>query len=82
MDISVEISMYPLQEGYIPPIQSFIDELNTNTRLVVQTNTMSTQIFGPYDEVMTLLQEKIKPAFESDQTIIMALKIINKDLRP
>lgn len=82
MHISVEISMYPLTQDYIPPILDFIGDLNANPDIVVQTNTMSTQIFGPYNAVMALLQNSLKPAFETDDTVVMNLKIINKDLKP
>ena len=46
MRISVEISMYPLKDEYIPGIQAFIDRLNKYPELKVITNTMSTQVFG------------------------------------
>lgn len=68
MDIGVEISLYPLREEFIPTIQSFIDRLNADagTRsgaLRVVTNSMSTQVFGSYDNVFALLQREMKPTF-------------------
>ena len=46
MDIGVEISLYPLNDDYIPPIQGFIERLNADGRFKVITNHMSTQVFG------------------------------------
>ncbi|MEN0004496.1 MAG: thiamine-binding protein [Bacteroidota bacterium] len=80
MEIAVEISMYPLTGTYIPPIQAFIDGLHTNPALSVSTNNMSTHIYGPYDAVMELLQKEIKPVFEQDDTVVMVIKMINKNL--
>ena len=40
MDIAVELSLYPLDADYIPPIQDFIDRLNTHGGLKVVTNSM------------------------------------------
>jgi uncharacterized protein YqgV (UPF0045/DUF77 family) len=59
MRAAVEISMYPLTGEYIPPIQSFIDRLNTHTGLKVLTNALSTQIWGPLDQIMAVLTEEI-----------------------
>jgi len=59
MRAAVEISMYPLTGEYIPPIQSFIDLLNTHPGLIVRTNALSTQIWGPLDRVMAILTEEM-----------------------
>ncbi len=39
MDIAVELSLYPLNAQYIPPIKDFIDRLNADSRLKVVTNS-------------------------------------------
>jgi len=49
MKASIEISMYPLDKGYVKQILGFIEGLNQRTDVEVRTNTMSTQIFGEYD---------------------------------
>src|ERR1700687_1317168 len=59
MRAAVEISMYPLAGDYRPPIQAFIDRLNTHPELTVQTNTLATQIWGPLDRIMTVLTEEM-----------------------
>ena len=59
MRAAVEISMYPLTGEYRPPIQSFIDRLNTHPGLVVRTNALATQIWGPLDRVMAILTEEM-----------------------
>lgn len=82
MNISVEISMYPLTENYESPIIKFIEQLNQNEDLKVRTNTMSTQIFGKYESVMRVLKPEIRAAFMAEPTTIMVLKIINADLTP
>ena len=64
MDIGVEISLYPLHQDYIPPIHDFLERLNTDKRLRVVTNSMSTQVFGPYEEVMEVLRRELRASFE------------------
>ncbi|GAB5553001.1 MAG: hypothetical protein Sapg2KO_25920 [Saprospiraceae bacterium] len=80
MKVSVEISMYPLDANYIPPIQGFIDHLNELSSIKVKTNSMSTQVFGEYDAVMSALSIAMKKPFMEDRKISMVLKIINSDL--
>jgi len=82
MKISVEVSMYPLQKDYEKPILDFIAQLNTYENLQVQTNTMSTQIFGDYDVVMQAIQNEMKQAFLTEDTVLMVMKFANKDLTP
>ncbi len=50
LEIGVEMSLYPLNADYIPPIQNFIDRLNAAGRFKIITNSMSTQVFGSYDD--------------------------------
>ena len=82
MNISVEISMYPLTESYESPILQFIEQLHQHPNLHITTNTMSTQIFGKYEEVMNALTPEIRAAFLAEPTTIMVMKIINADLSP
>lgn len=65
MRIGIEMSLYPLSEDYIPAIQGFIDRLNEVPGLEITTNRMSTQVFGEYDLVFTVLQRELKAVFAS-----------------
>lgn len=78
--ISVEISYYPLNEEYLAPIKAFIKCLNAYPSLSVQTNGMSTQVFGTYDEVMGSITAEIKKAFELPHSVFV-MKVINADLQ-
>jgi hypothetical protein len=76
MNIGVEISLYPLRNDFIPPIQGFIDRLNADGRSKVLTNDMSTQVFGRYDEVMDALTRELRPTFERDGKSIFVMKVL------
>ena len=80
MKISVEISMYPLDKNYESPIIDFIERLNRHATLQIKTNTMSTQIFGEYDTVMSALSQEIKESFGAERKVSMVIKILNADL--
>jgi len=80
MLISVEISYYPLNEEYKKPILAFIEDLKKNKNLVVRTNTMATQVFGEFDEVMDIVKSCINRAFLLPHSVFV-MKVINADLR-
>ncbi|USD35847.1 MULTISPECIES: hypothetical protein [Ferrimonas] len=64
MQLSVEISLYPLQDNYLAPIQWFIGRLDSYPEIQRKTNAMSTQIGGDYDTVMALLATEMKAAHQ------------------
>jgi uncharacterized protein YqgV (UPF0045/DUF77 family) len=76
MDIGVEISLYPLHQDFIPPIQGFIDRLNGDRRLRIVTNSMSTQVFGDYDAVMPTLVRELRATMESNDKVVFVMKVL------
>ena len=82
MDIGVEISLYPLNANYIPPIQDFIDRLNAGARFKVITNSMSTQVFGSYDDIFNVLVREIRKTFEARAAVNEKAVFVMKVLGP
>ena len=78
MKISVELTFTPLQDGFEPPIINFIKSLRASG-LTVLENPLSTQVFGEYDAVMTLLQKEIKIAMEAVENGLMYIKVVKSD---
>ena len=80
MKTTIEISNYPLNADYEPPIKDFIARLNLNKNITVKTNATSTQIVGDYDEVMVILQKEIKASFEKYGKMLFVMKVLNGEL--
>ncbi|MEO1258272.1 MAG: hypothetical protein AAFZ15_05725 [Bacteroidota bacterium] len=80
MRASVEISMYPLDAKYGTTILNFISRLQQHDGLIVRSNSMSTQVFGEYGEMMAILTKEMKQSFEEDKTVVMVMKLVNMDL--
>jgi uncharacterized protein YqgV (UPF0045/DUF77 family) len=77
MRAAVEISMYPLTGEYLLPIQTFIDRLNTHPGLIVQTNALATQIWGPLDQVMAVLTEEMaRSAGPGAPQLVFVMKVL------
>jgi uncharacterized protein YqgV (UPF0045/DUF77 family) len=79
MRISVDISFYPLTEGYVEPILAFIAKLETNPRLVVKRNSLATQVFGEYRDVMDCLDAEMLAVFHVLPHSVFVMKFIGKD---
>lgn len=80
MKVAVDISLYPLDADFVPPIRDVIGRLNRHSQLEVVTNPMSTQIRGEYDDVMAALKEEMKTTFESLPKAVFAVKILNNPI--
>jgi uncharacterized protein YqgV (UPF0045/DUF77 family) len=76
MQSAVEISMYPLAGDYRPLIQAFIDRLNTYPELKVVTNTLSTQIWGPLERVMSVLALEMERSAANGPQPIFVMKVL------
>ena len=80
MRVAVDISLYPLDAEFIPPIKDVIKRLNTHTTLEVVTNPMSTQLRGEYDDVMGALNREIRTTFDRHPKAVFAIKILNNPI--
>lgn len=76
MDIAVEISLYPLNEEFIPRIKDFIDRLNQHEGLTITTNHLSTQVFGDHDRIFAVLREEMGASFAAGGKSIFVTKFI------
>ena len=63
MHTAIEISLYPLDADYIPPIKDFIDRLNRYPEIKVTTNAMSTQIAGEHQRLFEILAKETAISF-------------------
>ncbi len=80
MKVAVDISLYPFQEDLIPPIKDVIARLNSHDNLYVDTNSMSTQIRGEYDDVMAVLTSELKTTFEQLPKGVFVIKMLNNPI--
>ena len=76
MDIAVELSLYPLEPDRVPKIKDFIDRLNTARGVRVITNSLSTQVVGPFDLVFAALTREIHTTFTQVDKSVVVMKII------
>ena len=76
MRAAVEISMYPLTADYRPPILAFIDRLNGHAGLIVKTNALATQIWGPLDLIMNALAVEMARSAANAPQLVFVMKVL------
>jgi hypothetical protein len=76
MDIAVELSLYPLQQDRVPRIKDLIERLNGAAGVRVITNSLSTQVVGPFDLVFATLARELKTTFGQVDKSVVVMKVI------
>ncbi len=78
MNVTVELSLYPLTSDYEASIISFIKRLKSNKELTVLTHAMSTFVKGDIHVVMKAIGEATVLLPISSASLVM--KLITRDL--
>jgi len=78
MNVSIDISMYPLSEDFKAPIIEFIRSLR-RSGFHIEENGLSTQIFGPYHELMDFLKGSMFQALQNEHDCVFVMKIVSDD---
>lgn len=78
MNISVELTLTPLQDDFEPAIINLIKRLRASG-LTILENPLSTQVYGDYDIVMSVLQKEMKIALMAIENGLLYIKIVKSD---
>jgi uncharacterized protein YqgV (UPF0045/DUF77 family) len=71
MQVTVEISLYPLTENFEQVVIDYIGEIKKIPGIKVTVNGLSTQVFGEYELVMSRLAAINKSTFEKNKCVVM-----------
>ncbi|MEM1112331.1 MAG: YkoF family thiamine/hydroxymethylpyrimidine-binding protein [Pseudomonadota bacterium] len=80
MKLTAELTLYPLQEEYVPVIKSFIAAVRDHGGLDIVTNAMSTQVCGEFDHVMAVIRQELKASFETHGKQVLVVKFFPGEL--
>jgi uncharacterized protein YqgV (UPF0045/DUF77 family) len=78
MDISVDLTLSPLQDDFEIHVIKFIKRLRASGFTVLE-NPLSTQIYGEYDQLMPFLTQEIKHSFTKVDIAVLQMKIVKTD---
>ena len=74
--LTAEISLYPNDQDFIPPIDSFIARLNGYDDVKVKTFPTATIVVGEHDTVMDIIKRETKAHREEFGMGIFVTKLI------
>jgi len=77
MKITIDISMYPLDSNYKPPIKGFIRRLREQPNIELITNQLSTQVCGEFDAVTSALNVCMKEVMEAEGRVVFVTRHLN-----
>jgi uncharacterized protein YqgV (UPF0045/DUF77 family) len=64
MEITMEISYYPLDNNYEIQVSEFIQQLSEYNNIQINIGVMSSLVIGEYNDVMSALKETMQPFLE------------------
>ena len=76
MQVTIDISMYPNKENFIPPIKGFIKTINTYGNLKITTFPTSTVVQGEYHHAMNSVKETILVCQKEFNNAVYVIKVI------
>lgn len=76
MILSAEITLYPLQDNYLPIIKATIEKLNSFPDICVSTVPTATILIGDYDLLMDAIKETIKWSYNEYGKCVFVTKYL------
>ena len=76
MQVTIDVSMYPNKEDFIPPIKGFIKTINTYSNLKITTFPTCTVVQGEYHHVMNSVKETILVCQKEFNNAVYVIKVI------
>ncbi len=76
MQLSVELTLYPLQDHYLEFIKAVIEKLNTYDNVEVSTFPTATILIGEYGVVMAALTDVIAWSYEGYGKCVFVAKFL------
>ena len=78
MKLSIELTLTPLKDNYVPTIKTFILQVR-ELGFVTKENPLSTQIYGDFDNVMNKLLPLIRKTFVEEAALMLHIKMVKGD---
>ncbi|KQC32225.1 hypothetical protein AAU57_01960 [Nonlabens sp. YIK11] len=78
MEVSIELTMSPLQDDFESHIIDFIKALR-DSEFEVLENPLSTQIYGEYGKLMPFLTQAIENSISKQKSVLIYMKMVKSN---
>jgi uncharacterized protein YqgV (UPF0045/DUF77 family) len=78
MEVSIELTMSPLQDDFEKHIIDFIKSLRASEFEVLE-NPLSTQIYGKFDKLMPFLTAAIAQSISKQDAVLIYMKLVKSN---
>jgi len=76
MQVTIDVSMYPFNSDFKPPIRDFISKINLHKDLKIKTFLTSTVVQGDYVQAMDAIRDTISICHDQSEKAVYVLKVI------
>ncbi len=76
MQVTIDVSMYPFNSDFKPPIKDFISKIYLHKDLKIKTFPTSTVVQGDYGQAMEAIKDTISICNDKSEKAVYVLKII------
>jgi len=80
VQLTAELSLYPLRENYVETIKAFIETARAQPGIRIHTNAMSTQVSGDWEAVFALVSNALRESHERFGKQVLVCKFIPGEL--
>ena len=80
MQVTAELSLYPLVDNYEGVIIAFIKNLKLSSEVVVLTHAMSTYVKGENVDVFKAVSQALEMSNRQVETLSLVIKVVSRDL--
>ena len=76
MQVTIDVSMYPFNSDFEPPIKEFISKINLHQDLKIKTFPTSSVVQGDYGKAMEAIKDTISICNDQSEKAVYVLKVI------
>ena len=76
MNLSIELTAYPLEDEYLPVVEKYIKHLRSYKNIKIEVFPTCSVIFGKHDDVIEVLSSSIKWSVKQKNKIVFLSKFL------
>ena len=76
MNLSIELTAYPLEDEYLPVVEKYIKHLRSYKNIKIEVFPTCSVLFGKHDDVMEALSSSIKWSVENKNKVVFISKFL------